>query len=103
MPVPNRPRRPPITTTVAEVRRLTPSMIRIVVEGPELDGFAVGEFTDHYVKTRHGDKTRTYTVRDFDPQRNRLTLDFVVHGDHGVAGPWAGTPSPSGAAMRLLL
>ena len=91
MPGPNRPRRPPRTTTVTDVSRLTPSMVRIVVEGPDLADFAVGEFTDHYVKTRHGDSTRTYTVRDFDAEAKRLTLDFVVHGDSGVAGPWAGS------------
>jgi NADPH-dependent ferric siderophore reductase len=89
MPSPTRQRRPPRTTTVTEVLQLTPHMVRIVVEGPELADFEVGEFTDHYVKTRHGDTTRTYTVRAFDPERRRLTLDFVVHGDVGVAGPWA--------------
>jgi NADPH-dependent ferric siderophore reductase len=99
MPSPNRPRRPPRTTTVAEVSQLTPSMIRIVVEGPELADFEVGEFTDHYVKTRHGDKTRTYTVRDYDPERQRLTLDFVVHGDDGIAGPWAAHARPGDTLM----
>jgi NADPH-dependent ferric siderophore reductase len=89
MPSPSRPRRPPRETTVAEVSALTPHMVRIVVEGPDLADFEVGEFTDHYVKTQHDGKTRTYTVRDFDAQRRRLTLDFVVHGDAGVAGPWA--------------
>ena len=84
-----RPSRPPRTTTVAETSWLTPSMVRIIVEGPELADFEVGQFTDHYVKTRFGDKTRTYTVRDFDADTNRLTLDFVVHGDEGLAGPWA--------------
>ena len=64
-------------------------MVRIVVEGPDLSDFEVGEFTDHYVKTQHDGKTRTYTVRDFDAAARRLTLDFVVHGDEGVAGPWA--------------
>jgi NADPH-dependent ferric siderophore reductase len=89
MPSPSRTRRPPRSTTVTEVTRLTPHMVRIVVEGPDLADFEVGEFTDHYVKTRHGDKTRTYTVREFDADRRRLTLDFVVHGDEGIAGPWA--------------
>ncbi len=84
-----RPNRPPRSTTVADITWLTPDMVRIVVEGPGLEGFAVGEFTDHYVKCRFGDKTRTYTVRDFDPEHLRLTLDFVVHGDEGLAGPWA--------------
>ena len=74
---------------MAEVSRLTPHMIRIVVEGPDLADFELGEFTDHYVKTRHGDTTRTYTVRAFDPATHRLTLDFVVHGEEGIAGPWA--------------
>jgi NADPH-dependent ferric siderophore reductase len=32
---------------------------------------------------------RRYTVRDWDPVAGKLTLDFVVHGDVGVAGAWA--------------
>src|SRR5689334_5444156 len=32
---------------------------------------------------------RRYTVRAWDPDRHLLTIDFVVHGDEGVAGPWA--------------
>jgi NADPH-dependent ferric siderophore reductase len=66
-------------------------MVRIVVEGPALNGFVVGEFTDHYVKCRFGESTRTYTVRDWDANRQRLTLDFIVHGEAGIAGPWAAT------------
>ncbi len=73
-------------------------MIRIVFGGDGLAGFAVGEFTDHYVKLqfpRDGapederPKVRTFTVRDWDPERLLLTIDFVVHGDEGIAGPWA--------------
>jgi NADPH-dependent ferric siderophore reductase len=37
---------------------------------------------------------RTYTVRDWDAQARRLTIDFVVHGDSGVAGPWAAAATP---------
>ena len=33
--------------------------------------------------------TRTYTVRAYDPVHNEMTIDFVVHGDEGLAGPWA--------------
>jgi NADPH-dependent ferric siderophore reductase len=91
MPPPNRPLR---NTLVVETAQLTPNMVRIVVEGPELEGFAVGEFTDHYVKCRFGDTTRTYTVRHWDAKRLRLTLDFVVHGDKGIAGPWAASARP---------
>jgi NADPH-dependent ferric siderophore reductase len=83
------PERRVLTTTVRETSRLTPEMIRIVVDGDDLQGFGAGAFTDHYVKCRFGDRTRSYTVRDWDPDRRRLTLDFVVHGEHGIAGPWA--------------
>jgi NADPH-dependent ferric siderophore reductase len=37
---------------------------------------------------------RRYTVRSWDAASHRLTLDFVVHGDSGVAGPWAATAGP---------
>ena len=84
-----KPSRPTLTTTVVQTTQLTPGMVRIVVEGDDLQDFPVGEHTDHYVKCRFGDKTRSYTVRDWEPAQRRLTLDFVVHGDHGVAGPWA--------------
>ena len=34
---------------------------------------------------------RTYTISDVDEQQRLVTIDFVVHGDEGVAGPWAAT------------
>jgi NADPH-dependent ferric siderophore reductase len=69
-------------------------MVRVVFGGDGFDGFDAGAFTDHYVKLRLPDaegviRTRTYTVRHWDPDRRELTVDFVVHGDAGVAGPWA--------------
>ena len=51
-----------LSTIVTETRWLTPSMVRIVLESPGFTDFEIGEFTDHYVKTSHGDTTRTYTV-----------------------------------------
>ena len=107
-----------IQTRVEDVRRLTPHLIRVVVGGEDLEGFAAGEFTDHYVKLQippPGARTRRrstpttsrracrassgrararYTVRDWDPERARLTIDFVDHGDVGVAGPWAAAAQP---------
>jgi len=77
---------------VEHVERLTPRMIRIVFGGEGLAGFGAGEFTDHYVKLRIGERTRTYTVREWDGER--LTIDFVVHGAEGVAGPWAAAAKP---------
>jgi NADPH-dependent ferric siderophore reductase len=83
-----------LSTTVTETSWLTPSMVRIVVGGPDLEGFGAGAFTDHYVKCRFGDKTRSYTVRAWNPEQRLLTLDFVVHGDRGIAGPWAAQAKP---------
>ena len=37
---------------------------------------------------------RRYTVRSWDPAAHVLTLDFVVHGDTGAAGPWADSAGP---------
>jgi NADPH-dependent ferric siderophore reductase len=97
--------RQPRTATVISTERLTPNMVRVVLGGEGLDGFAAGEFTDHYVKLRlpaDGDvKTRTYSVRDWDAGARRLTIDFVVHGDTGVAGPWAAAARP-GDTLDLL-
>ena len=84
----------PRSTRVLETHQLTPHMIRVVVGGEALEGFGAGAFTDHYVKLKIGDRTRTYTVQHWDPERRRLTIDFVHHGDIGVAGPWAAGAQP---------
>jgi len=67
----------------------------------ELDDFAAGDFTDHYVKLKLPDpngpdriRTRTYSVRHWDAGSGELTIDFIVHGDGGVAGPWAAKAEP---------
>jgi len=97
------PRRQPRLAVVETVERLTPRLLRIVFGGDGLAGFGAGEFTDHYVKLQlpEGDRTRvrTYTVREWDGER--LTIDFVVHGDVGVAGPWALAAKP-GDTLALL-
>jgi NADPH-dependent ferric siderophore reductase len=90
---------------VLEKRTLTPQMVRVVFGGDELADFGAGEFTDHYVKLRitppgeSEPRTRTYTVRDWDGER--LTIDFVVHGDEGVAGPWAAAARPGDELLLL--
>ena len=124
-PAPARRKRRMIQTRVEEVRRLTPHLIRVVVGGDDLESFAVGEFTDHYVKLQlpppgapysapfdpedvkahhpkeHWPRVRTYTVQDYDAERWRLTIDFVHHGDTGVAGPWAANAQP-GDGLQLM-
>jgi NADPH-dependent ferric siderophore reductase len=37
---------------------------------------------------------RTYTLRHADPAAGTCAIDFVVHGDEGLAGPWAATAQP---------
>src|SRR5687767_10059888 len=96
---------------------LTPSLVRVVLGDGDLDTFAMpGDpepFTDTYVNLAlppagapYGPvfdpaqvraeqpadvqpARRRYTVRSWDAGAHELTLDFVVHGDEGVAGPWA--------------
>jgi NADPH-dependent ferric siderophore reductase len=114
------PRRPR-TPRVGEVLRtsyVSPHMIRVVLGGEGLTGFPAGAFTDHYVKllfppagatygapfdveqvrvelpAEQWPMTRTYTVRAWDAGAGELTIDFVWHGDEGVAGPWAATAAP---------
>ncbi len=120
-----KPRRVPLLVRVESVDWLAPSLVRIGFGGEALAGFEAGEFSDHYVKlqlpppgagyTAPFDnealraelpaelrpKTRTYTVSGWDPVRRRLSLDFVVHGDEGVAGPWAAAAAP-GDVVQLL-
>jgi NADPH-dependent ferric siderophore reductase len=115
-------------TTVLEVRRterLTPHMIRVVAGGADLAGFPDTPYTDRYVKVvfpRRGvaypepfdmdairaqlpreqwPYLRTYTVRALDREAGELTIDFVHHGDAGIAGPWAAAARP-GDVVRLL-
>lgn len=103
-----RPVRVPTQTVVVRTEQLTPHMVRVVLGGPGLAGFEPGEFTDRYVKLcfppeveGQRDRQRTYTVRWFDAAAGELAIDFVVHGDAGLAGPWAASVQP-GASMPLL-
>src|SRR5690606_10053710 len=38
--------------------------------------------------------TRTYSIRRFDLEGGQVWIDFVTHGDEGVAGPWAADAQP---------
>ncbi|WP_250405062.1 siderophore-interacting protein [Streptomyces cellostaticus] len=120
-----RPGRKPHTAQVVRTERLTPHMQRVVLGGEGLAGFAADTCTDHYVKLLFGPAgvtypepfdlervraefpreqwpvTRTYTVRAWDPEHRELTLDFVIHGDEGLAGPWAVRARP-GETVRLI-
>ena len=97
---------------VEEILTLSPSMIRIVLGGIGLDGFTPNESTDQYinayfipenasysppfdleeVRTLGDDqrpRPRRFTVRHWNSETQKLTIDFVTHGDQGYAGTWA--------------
>ncbi|GAB3152970.1 siderophore-interacting protein [Micromonospora sonneratiae] len=112
-----------IYATVQRTEWLTPHMIRVVLGGEGLSGFGAGAFTDHYVKLifppagveypvpldlaavrrdlprEQWPTTRTYTVRAWNPTTLELTIDFVHHGDVGLAGPWAAQARPGDRVM----
>lgn len=69
-------------------------MLRVILTGDGLRALPELTFTDHYVKLMFGDVTRTYTIRWFDRVANEMAIDFVIHGDEGLAGPWAASAQP---------
>ena len=103
---------------VMSTQQLTPSLVRVVLGGDGLRDFAMPATTDAYVnlafppadaryaapfdpaevREAHPGELwparRRYTVRSWDPSARELTLDFVVHGDIGVAGAWASSARP---------
>lgn len=113
-----RPARALTTGEVTRVERLTPNMVRVAIGGPGLAGLAAGVHTDQYIKIqfpRQGvaypepfdlqairdsvpredwPAVRTYTIRRWLPEVPEIWVDFVVHGDSGVAGPWAARARP---------
>lgn len=106
------------SATVVRKEWLTPDMVRVYFTGPDLADLPELTFTDHYVKILFPPEgadyswpfdpealresapreqwpvTRTYTIRSFDRAVGELAIDFVVHGDAGLAGPWAAKAEP---------
>ncbi|GIE93236.1 siderophore-interacting protein [Paractinoplanes rishiriensis] len=101
--MPNRPARPATEAVVTRVEQLTPHMVRVVVGGEALRSIEAGSCTDHYIKVlfpqpgvddTERPTVRTYTVRRWLPEIPEMWIDFVVHGDSGIAGPWAAAAQP---------
>ncbi|WP_054813890.1 siderophore-interacting protein [Nocardia arizonensis] len=90
--------RPRTTLTVQRTEWLTPHLIRVHFGGPGLAAFRPSEFSDSYVKfifeRDEIEVLRTYTVRSIDTAAGELAIDFVYHGDEGIAGPWAAAAKP---------
>jgi NADPH-dependent ferric siderophore reductase len=112
------------TFDVMRTEQLTPHLIRVVLGGDGFDTFVPNDCTDAYVKivfvpddadvdalprpltmdsfnelpAEQRPTVRTYTVRRVDAERREISIDFVVHGEHGVAGPWAASACPGRTA-----
>jgi len=102
---------------VVGTEAVSPQLMRVWFSCSDFDGFAAAAAerasTDAYVKIQFArpelgltppydldelrgrlapedmPSRRTYTVRRLDHEARRIAIDFVVHGDTGVAGPWA--------------
>lgn len=115
--------------TVLRREQLSPHFVRLHLGGERFDDFlsGLGEQpwdTDLYIKLLFApagvtipdefDRAmlrtlppeeqpvqRTYTIRQVDIENREILVDFVVHGDEGIAGPWAATVEP-GTVVRFL-
>ena len=102
---------------VKSAHRITPGLIRIVFGDGDLETFEPTSFTDQYINgyflptnapysipfdlgeaRKMGEKfkprPRRVTVRKWDDKNKQLTVDFVLHGQSGYAGPWAQRAQP---------
>lgn len=122
--------RPVHTFEVVRREQLTDHMVRLVLGGNGENGFdtfSPNEFSDAYVKiaivpdgvdvaalpkpltldsfqelpAEQRPTVRTYTVRNVDTERGEITIDFVVHGEQGVAAPWAAAVQPGQPAYLM--
>ncbi|MFI0464035.1 siderophore-interacting protein [Saccharopolyspora sp. 5N102] len=116
-----RRKRPPARDLqVLRTAELSPSMRRITLGGAELSGFldehtgpnikvfvpqqgqqspvlpVIDEDTGRYRWPEQHERPtmRTYTVRRYDEASGELDVDFVLHGEHGVASNWARRARP---------
>ncbi|GAA1508310.1 siderophore-interacting protein [Nocardioides humi] len=97
---------------VVRTERLSPHLVRVVLGGPGLDGFASTGDADEYVNcfflpdaapytVPFDDEAvrdlprpqrpfpRRITVRSWDDGRGELVVDIATHGEVGYAGRWA--------------
>lgn len=122
---PRHDERPQIILEVIERIQLSPHMVRIVAGGPGISAIEDNGMTDAYSKmlfTPAGSdltppydmaalreslpleqlpSVRTYSIRKFDLANGQIWIDFVVHGDEGVAGPWANRAEPGDPLVLL--
>src|SRR5262249_29177233 len=101
--------------------------VRVVLGGSGFDTFVPNDCTDAYCKlvfvrdnvdvaklpspltldsfcdlpAERRPTIRTFTVRWANLDRCEIAIDIVVHGEHGVAGPWAVAARPGQPAYLM--
>ena len=119
-----------IQAEVVRSERISPSFVRVTLGGDDLARFHYQGFDQWFrlavptgsdarfdnLPSRYGiggylkystlpkstrPAIRNYTVRAFRSDPLELDIDFVVHGDAGIAGPWAATVEP-GAPIAFI-
>ena len=122
---PRKPRRPQAVLTVIGTQWLSPHLVRVVAGGPGFADLQECHATDMYAKLlftkpelglvppydlaalkEHLPKEdrpvkRTYTIRRLDEASQQLAIDFVVHGESGIAGPWAARAVPGDTLVLM--
>lgn len=108
-----RPARPQVVLEVVATEMVSEHMVRLTFGGPGFADFQDKLVSDRYVKILFAKPElglvppydldalreelapedfpvrRTYTLHHVDLDAKTLQIDFVVHGDEGLAGPWA--------------
>lgn len=109
---PRKKGRTAIEATITGKEQISPDMVRLFATAPGIIGRDLDK-TDHYIKILFVPEgadyswpfdlghikdtqpkhlrpvTRTYTLRTVDTMTGEMSIDFVLHGDTGLAGPWA--------------
>ncbi|GAA1402531.1 siderophore-interacting protein [Pseudonocardia kongjuensis] len=111
-------------TTVRDVRRITPHMVRVVLDGDELAGYQAKGLADDYCRVlfpHPGEDSpvvpveidgteqdppgavpapvRNYTIRRHDPDTGEVWIDLLLH-EGGIGAGWAAQARP-GARIAL--
>lgn len=110
--------KPQLVLEVLRREHLTPHMVRLYIGGENFPMLLANDHTDAYIKIFFAKPelgleppyhlaelrealapedlpvTRTYTIRAIDRDQGWLAVDFVVHGEAGIAGPWAAKAEP---------
>jgi NADPH-dependent ferric siderophore reductase len=117
--------KPQTVLEVVRVTKLNDWMVRVTLGGEGFAAFQPNDSTDMYVKLlfvkpelghtppydvaalreelapEDRPVTRTYTIRSIDADAGTLDIDFVAHGDEGLAGPWAVNAKPGDQLVLL--